>query len=101
MSKTINIVKIALVIISLIFLARLSYGFIEFARSTVFLGLAFYSYRSNTLGSRTEMFYFIAVAIIYQPFYKIPIDDADWSLLNTIIQLGTVIVVFRSMRLNQ
>jgi hypothetical protein len=94
MDKSTNIVKIVLAILFFICLAKMPYGYYEFVRFIAMIGFAFLAYKSNELGRHTEMFIYIALAILFQPFLKIALGRELWNIVDVGVGIGLITSLF-------
>src|SRR6188768_560459 len=92
--KLVNIVKITLAACLLLCLADMPYGYYQFVRFLALAGFAFLSYNSYKSGRQTEMFIFGALALLFQPFYKIYPGHDMWSILDVVVAVGLVISIW-------
>ena len=88
--KLVNIIKIILAGFLLSCLADMPYGYFQFVRFLALAGFAFLSYNSCKSGRQTEMFIFGALAVLFQPFFKISLGREMWNILDVIVALGLV-----------
>jgi len=90
MDKSTNIVKIVLAVLLFICLSDMPYGYYEFVRFIAMIGFAFLAFKSNELGRQTEMFIYIAFAILFQPFLKIALGRELWNILDVVAGIGLI-----------
>ena len=94
MDKLTNIVKIALVVFFFMCLIKMPYGFYEFVRFLGMVGFAFLAFDANQKVKSTGMFIYIALAILFQPFFKIALGRELWNIVDIIVGIGLVVSVF-------
>lgn len=88
--KTSIIIKFALAALLLLCLANMPYGFYQFVRFLAMISFAYFSYdyfkdRQDRLG-----FTFAALAILFQPFFKITLGRDIWNILDIVVAIGLV-----------
>jgi hypothetical protein len=86
--KTAQIIKIILVVLLLLCLFKMPYGYYQFVRFmalTGFAALACFSYKANR---NREMFIFIVLAVLFQPLVKIALGRMLWNAVDVIVAAG-------------
>ncbi len=94
MDKLTNIIKIVLAVLFFVCLTDMPYGYYEFVRFIAMIGFAFLAFKSFEQGFQTEMFIYIALAILFQPFFKIALGRPIWNIVDIVVGLGLIISVF-------
>ena len=89
---------ILLAALLLLCLAPMPYGyyqFIRFASTIVFAVMAYHYYGKK---QETLVIMFIALAILFQPFYKIALGRTMWNVVDVVVAVGLVILWFREQQ---
>ena len=89
-----TIIKITLSIIFLLCLLDMSYGYYQAVRFAGMLGfglLAYYSYENN---KKIEVIIYIALALLFQPFFKVALGRTTWNVVDVIVVAGLIISLF-------
>ena len=94
MNKLSNIVKIALAVFFFMCLMKMPYGYYEFIRFVAMIGFAYLVFEANELKRSSEMFIYIALAILFQPFFKIALGREIWNILDVVVGVGLIASVF-------
>lgn len=89
-----NTIKIILSILLFICLADLPYGYYQFVRFAGLVGFGFLAYEANQNSKEKEMFIFGALALLFQPFFKIALGRQIWNVVDVIIGIGLIISIF-------
>ena len=94
-----NIIKIVLSILFFICLLDMPYGYYQFVRFSGFLGfgvlmLDYY----NRKGLVMEVFIFLSLALLFQPFLKVALGRILWNIVDVIVGLGLVVSVIKSKK---
>jgi hypothetical protein len=87
-------IKIVLAILFFLCLADMPYGFyllVRFAGMTGFLMLAV---QANRQGKETEMMVYAALALLFQPFFKIALGRTVWNVVDVVVGIGLLMSVF-------
>lgn len=85
-----KILKIALAVILFLCLADMPYGYYQFVRFTSMIIFGILAYKSNQDGKETEMFIYGALAILFQPFFKLALGRELWNILDVIVGIGLI-----------
>ena len=89
--------KIIIIIVAvLLFLCLLNmpYGYYQFVRYVAMVSFAYLAYTANEQNNKNEVFVFIALAILFQPFAKIAFGREIWNLIDVIISIGLLASIF-------
>ena len=89
-----TIIKITLSIIFLLCLLDMPYGYYQAVRFAGMLGfglLAYYSYENN---KKIEVIIYIALALLFQPFFKVALGRTTWNVVDVIVVAGLIISLF-------
>ena len=89
-------IKIGLSILLLICLADMPYGFFQLVRFLALIGFGILAFDANEKGKQTEMIIYIALAILFQPFVKIPLGRSLWNMVDVIVAIGLLVNYFGS-----
>ena len=88
-----KIVKIVLAILLFLCLAKMPYGyytFVRFVSFVVFGILAFTTYQRDNKWS-VQILLYIALALLFQPFNKLPLGRTLWNIVDVIVGVGLVV----------
>lgn len=89
-------VKIVLAILFFICLADMPYGFYQFVRFVAMLGFAYLAYSANEQSNKNEVFIYIGLALLFQPFMKIALGRTIWNIVDLIVGVGLLFSIFIS-----
>ena len=96
-----SIIKVILSILLLLCLANMPYGYYQFVRFAAMISFAYLAYSAKEENKNNEIFVYIALAILFQPFIKIALGRTIWNIVDLIISIGLVISVIKdSKKLN-
>ncbi len=93
MSKYRNILKAILALLFFLCLLDMPYSFYILVRYAAFIGFALLAYDASKQNYKTAVIIYIAVALLFQPFYKIVLGRFLWNIVNVIIGLGLVLSI--------
>ena len=60
------------------------YGFYQFVRFAAMISFAYLAYSANERNRKNEMFVYMALAILFQPFFKIALGRTIWNIVDVI-----------------
>jgi hypothetical protein len=89
-------IKIILAILMLVCLAKMPYGYYQFVRFAAMIGfalLACFSYKEKR-EIEIEMIVYIALAVLFQPLFKIALGRTLWNVVDVIVATGLIVSVF-------
>jgi hypothetical protein len=92
----INLIKIILSILLIICLLEMPYGYYQFVRFAAMVGFAYFAYSASVQKKQNEVFIFIALAILFQPFIKIALGRTIWNIVDVIVGFGLIASLFKS-----
>jgi len=88
MKNSETIIKIALAIVLFICLLDMPYGFYQLVRFMALIGFGILAYKANEKGKNTEMIIYGALALLFQPFFKIALGREIWNIVDVIVGIG-------------
>jgi hypothetical protein len=92
----INLIKIILSILLIICLLEMPYGYYQFVRFAAMVGFTYFAYSASLQKKQNEVFIFIALAILFQPFIKIALGRTIWNIVDVIVGIGLIASLFKS-----
>lgn len=93
-----NTIKIILAILMFICLADVPYGYFQFVRFAALVGFGILAIAASNEDNQTEMFIFGALALLFQPFFKIALGREVWNVVDVIVGAGLLISIFTSKK---
>ncbi|MFA9220736.1 MAG: DUF6804 family protein [Sediminibacterium sp.] len=93
-----NTIKIILAILMFICLADVPYGYFQFVRFAALVGFGLLAIGASNEGRQTEMFIYGALALLFQPFFKIALGREVWNVVDVIVGAGLLISIFISKK---
>jgi hypothetical protein len=76
------------------------YGYYQFVRFAAMVGFAYLAYSANQQNRKNDMFVYIALALLFQPFIKIALGRTIWNIVDLIVSIGLVISVIKDSNAN-
>ena len=96
-----KIIKIVLAILFFLCLANMSYGYYQFVRFVGMIGFVFLTYQANQQNKRTETIIYGALALLFQPFFKIALGRELWNIIDVIVGIGLILSIFLKPKTNK
>lgn len=87
-------IKIILAILFFVCLLDMPYGYYQSVRFAGLVGFVILAYQANQQGKQTETIIYGALALLFQPFFKIALGRQIWNILDIIVGLGLIISMF-------
>ena len=91
-----KIVKIILAFSLFLCLADLPYGYYQFVRFASLIGFGYLAFNTNEQGAKNEAFIYLALAILFQPFFKIALGRSLWNVIDVVVGIGLIVSLFKS-----
>lgn len=96
---TINkLIKIALAILFFICLIDMPFGFYQLVRFMALIGFGYLAFQANQEGNKTAAFIYMALALLFQPFFKIALGRELWNIVDVVVGIGLLISLFVSTK---
>ena len=88
-----KIIKIVLSVLLFLCLLDLPYGFYQFVRFTAMVGFGFLAFKANENDKQTEMIIFGALALLFQPLFKIALGRELWNIVDVVVGIGLLVTI--------
>lgn len=92
--KIIVLIKIALTLLFFLCLLDMSYGYFQLVRFLALAGFGFLAYKANEEDKSEQVFIYIALALLFQPFYKIALGREIWNMVDVVVGVALLISIF-------
>lgn len=86
--------KIILATLLLLCLLKMPYSYFQLVRFVSFIGFGYLAFESNKRKDEKMMVVFIALALLFQPFFKIALGRIFWNIVDVIVALFLIFSVF-------
>ena len=93
-------IKIILAILFFVCLLDMPYGYYQFVRFAGLVGFVILAYQANLQGRQTETIIYSALALFFQPFFKIALGRQIWNIVDVVIGLGLLISLFTKSKVD-
>lgn len=88
-----KLIKTILAILFFLCLAKMPYGYYQLVRFLALIGFGILAYQANQQGKQTEMIIYGALALLFQPFFKIALGRELWNIVDVIVGIGLLFSV--------
>lgn len=92
------IIKLCIAILLLLCLADMPYGFYEIVRFAAAAAFAYMSYEYFKSKRDGLGFTFAALALLFQPFFKIALGRVIWNLVDIIVAIGLFYLIIKAFK---
>lgn len=72
------------------------YGYYQFVRFAAMVGFGYLAYNANEQEAKNEVLIYLALAILFQPFFKIALGRALWNVIDVVVGIGLIVSLFKS-----
>jgi hypothetical protein len=87
-------IKLILAILFFVCLLDMPYGYYQFVRFAGLVGFVILAYQANQQGRQTETIIYGALALLFQPIFKIALGRQIWNIVDIIVGLGLIISIW-------
>ena len=96
-----TIIKIAFAILFFICLFDMSYGFYELVRFAALVGFGILAYNSHKNNNTAFVVIYAALALLFQPFFKIALGRTLWNIVDVVVGLFLIISLIKNKEENK
>ncbi len=82
-----NPIKLILSFLFLLCLASMPCGYYQLVRFSALVGFSILAYDANKKENKTHVIYYVALALLFQPFFKIALGRTLWNIVDVILAL--------------
>ncbi len=88
-------IKIGLAILIFVCLLDMPYGYFQFVRFVALIGFSILAYQANQEEKQSEIIIYGALALLFQPFFKIALGREIWNIVDVIVGIGLLVSIFK------
>lgn len=70
------------------------YGYYQLVRIIALIGFGILANDAKNQNEQNEMILHIGLAILFQPFYKIPLGRSQWNIVDVVVGLGLLLSIW-------
>jgi hypothetical protein len=86
-----NLSKITLSILLLGCLINFPYGYYQFVRFVAMFGLGYLALEAHHKNQSKQVFIYVALALLFQPFIKIALGRTIWNIVDVFVAIGLLV----------
>lgn len=86
-----KIIKIGLAFLMFGCLLDMPYGYYQLMSFIALISFAVLAYQASQQSRQTEMFIYGALALLFQPFFKIALGRELWNIVDLIVGVGLLV----------
>ena len=94
-------IKLILSILFFVCLLDMPYGYFQLVRFAALVGFAILAYQANQQSRYLEMFIYIGLALLFQPFFKIALGREIWNIVDVVVGIGLLTSIFMKPKESQ
>ena len=77
-------------------LLNMPYSYYQFVRFLAMVIFSYLAYSSNEQHKKREVFIYIGLALLFQPFIKIALGRTIWNIVDVVVGIGLIVSLFKS-----
>jgi hypothetical protein len=92
------LIKLIVAVLLLLCLADMPYGFYQLVRFVAAVAFAYLSYDYFKSKKDVMGFVFAALALLFQPLFKVSLGRTLWNLVDILVALGLLYLIIRTFK---
>ena len=92
----IKLLKLFVSFILILCLFDMPYGYYQFVRFISIIGFAYLAFLANKQNNKNEVFIYIGLIILFQPFVKIALGRTIWNIVDLVVGVSLLFSIFIS-----
>lgn len=93
-----KLIKMGLAVMFLLCLLQMPYGYFQLVRFIALIGFVYLAYSAKKSGNDTAMFIYVALALLFQPFFKLALGRTIWNIVDVIVAIGLFTSAFSNKK---
>ena len=86
-----KIIKVVLALLMFGCLLSMPYGYYQLVRFAALIGFGILAYQAKEQQNDTMMFVYGALALLFQPFFKIALGRELWNIVDVVVGIGLLV----------
>ena len=91
----------AIALLLLLSLFDMPYGYYSFVRFAAAAAFCLFAYIANQSGNKDRMIAFIILAVLFQPFLKVPLGRVIWNVVDVVVAGYLLVLCFGIIKKNK
>ncbi|WP_412466652.1 DUF6804 family protein [Pedobacter sp. KLB.chiD] len=96
-----NKIKLFLALLLLICLENMPYGYYQLIGFLVMMGFGILAYRTYSKGHLNVAIIYTALAVLFQPIFKIAFGRYLWNIIDVLVAIGLILSIYRKTKIYQ
>ena len=92
------ILKLAIAVLLLLCLADMPYGFYQLVRIAATAAFAYLAYDSFKSDEDGKGFFYAALALLFQPFFKFALGRTMWNVVDVIVAIALFYFIVKGLK---
>ncbi|APQ19401.1 hypothetical protein A9200_14530 [Maribacter hydrothermalis] len=88
------LIKSILALLFFLCLLNMPYGYYELVRVIAFASFGYFAFKANQVEKSEQVFIYIALALLFQPFFKIALGRELWNIVDVVVGVGLITSLF-------
>lgn len=84
-------IKVGLAVLFFLCLLKMPYGYYQLVRYLALVGFAILAYNANQEDNGIATIIFSALALLFQPFFKLALGRELWNVVDVVVGVGLLI----------
>lgn len=89
-----NLIKIVLTILFFLCLLDMPYGYYELVRFAAMVCFGVLAYQAYKVENKTELIIYCALALLFQPIFKIALGRELWNIVDVLVGIGLILSIW-------
>nr|WP_201799546.1 DUF6804 family protein [Zobellia amurskyensis] len=68
------------------------YGYYQLVRFLALVGFGFLAFKASQKDKSEQVFIYITLALLFQPFYKIALGRELWNVVDVVVGVGLLVL---------
>ncbi len=92
---------VILAIVLLICLCPMPYGYYTLIRFVSMCAFVYMAYEHFSKKQETLGFIFVALTLLFQPFFKLALGRVMWNVVDVVVAIGLIVLFFKTTTNNE
>ena len=89
-----NLIKVVLSVLFFLCLIDMPYGYFELVRFAGMVGFGVLAYQAYKEEKKTELILYCALALLFQPLFKIALGRELWNIVDVLVGIGLILSIW-------
>jgi len=89
-----RIIKVFMATLLFLCLLDMPYGYFQFVRFCALFVFIYFAMQAKKVGNQSSMLFYIALAVLFQPFFKISLGRIMWNIVDVFVAIVLIYSLF-------